>query len=349
MTQHPEATLAREAGIPYAGLALVTDYDAGLAGEPGRGAGESGAGVRDVRAEPRPAPGRAAGRDHALGLRRGRRTPRQHRPQRHCCPQDRQRGEHRAPVVERMDGGVVGRSPYPRSAGQATATISALPRIPARTGSRTGAGDHRPMAQTSASTIGTSTRSWRRSPPPSHGATLERARPSRLLHQLVPRRRPSPACRARARSRTRAPGDRSIDAVRRVHDTTRRVTHLVWSTPGRLGPMSRTGYPWSRCSVSPSTSSASSVSTSCACAGSRSDDAYGEPLLQRVHADARVGRTAPAGRGDRAPRTPRQRLRRAPPFDARDRQRRRRAGGARGARRARASARPTTLPSTTSR
>jgi len=34
MTQHPEAALAREAGIPYAGLALVTDYDAGVADDP---------------------------------------------------------------------------------------------------------------------------------------------------------------------------------------------------------------------------------------------------------------------------------------------------------------------------
>jgi 5'-methylthioadenosine phosphorylase len=34
MTQHPEAALAREAGIPYAGLALVTDYDAGVAEDP---------------------------------------------------------------------------------------------------------------------------------------------------------------------------------------------------------------------------------------------------------------------------------------------------------------------------
>jgi 5'-methylthioadenosine phosphorylase len=33
MTQYPEAALAREAAIPYAGLALVTDYDAGLAGD----------------------------------------------------------------------------------------------------------------------------------------------------------------------------------------------------------------------------------------------------------------------------------------------------------------------------
>ena len=30
MTQYPEAALAREAGLPYAGLGLVTDYDAGL-------------------------------------------------------------------------------------------------------------------------------------------------------------------------------------------------------------------------------------------------------------------------------------------------------------------------------
>jgi 5'-methylthioadenosine phosphorylase len=35
MTQYPEAALAREAGIPYAGLALVTDYDAGLEGDDG--------------------------------------------------------------------------------------------------------------------------------------------------------------------------------------------------------------------------------------------------------------------------------------------------------------------------
>ena len=35
MTQYPEAALAREAGIPYASVALVTDYDTGLEGEPG--------------------------------------------------------------------------------------------------------------------------------------------------------------------------------------------------------------------------------------------------------------------------------------------------------------------------
>jgi 5'-methylthioadenosine phosphorylase len=35
MTQCPEAQLAREAGLPFAGVALVTDYDTGLADEPG--------------------------------------------------------------------------------------------------------------------------------------------------------------------------------------------------------------------------------------------------------------------------------------------------------------------------
>jgi 5'-methylthioadenosine phosphorylase len=34
MTQYPEAALARELGIPYAGIALVTDYDAGLEDDP---------------------------------------------------------------------------------------------------------------------------------------------------------------------------------------------------------------------------------------------------------------------------------------------------------------------------
>jgi 5'-methylthioadenosine phosphorylase len=35
MTQHPEAYLARELGICYAGLALITDYDIGVDGEEG--------------------------------------------------------------------------------------------------------------------------------------------------------------------------------------------------------------------------------------------------------------------------------------------------------------------------
>jgi 5'-methylthioadenosine phosphorylase len=35
MTQMPEAALAAELGIPYAAIALITDYDAGLEGAPG--------------------------------------------------------------------------------------------------------------------------------------------------------------------------------------------------------------------------------------------------------------------------------------------------------------------------
>ena len=35
MTQYPEAYLARELGLCYAALALVTDYDTGLEGEDG--------------------------------------------------------------------------------------------------------------------------------------------------------------------------------------------------------------------------------------------------------------------------------------------------------------------------
>jgi 5'-methylthioadenosine phosphorylase len=35
MTQMPEAVLATELGMPYAAIALITDYDVGLEGEPG--------------------------------------------------------------------------------------------------------------------------------------------------------------------------------------------------------------------------------------------------------------------------------------------------------------------------
>jgi 5'-methylthioadenosine phosphorylase len=35
MTQYPEVTLAAEAGIPFAGLALITDYDSGVESDPG--------------------------------------------------------------------------------------------------------------------------------------------------------------------------------------------------------------------------------------------------------------------------------------------------------------------------
>ena len=33
MTQYPEVALANEARIPYASIALITDYDAGLEGD----------------------------------------------------------------------------------------------------------------------------------------------------------------------------------------------------------------------------------------------------------------------------------------------------------------------------
>jgi 5'-methylthioadenosine phosphorylase len=38
MTQYPEAILARELGLCYTGIALVTDYDVGIAGDTQRGA-----------------------------------------------------------------------------------------------------------------------------------------------------------------------------------------------------------------------------------------------------------------------------------------------------------------------
>ena len=37
MTQYPEAILARELGLCYTGIALVTDYDVGVAGNTERG------------------------------------------------------------------------------------------------------------------------------------------------------------------------------------------------------------------------------------------------------------------------------------------------------------------------
>ena len=76
MTQHPEAALAREAGIPFGAVALVTDYDAGLAGRPD---------IEPVSQERvfelfehnlDRSPGAARRRDHAVGRgRRSRRTP----------------------------------------------------------------------------------------------------------------------------------------------------------------------------------------------------------------------------------------------------------------------------------
>jgi 5'-methylthioadenosine phosphorylase len=33
MTNYPEAVLAKEAGLPYGAVALITDYDAGVDGQ----------------------------------------------------------------------------------------------------------------------------------------------------------------------------------------------------------------------------------------------------------------------------------------------------------------------------
>ena len=51
MTQYPEAYLARELGIHYAGIALVTDYDTGVEDDASRRARHPGAGVRFLRGE----------------------------------------------------------------------------------------------------------------------------------------------------------------------------------------------------------------------------------------------------------------------------------------------------------
>ena len=77
MTQYPEAYLARELGMHYAGIALVTDYDTGVEHDPGVAAGHPGPGVRVLRGEPapdaraaaRPDPA-ASGRADRLRLRR---------------------------------------------------------------------------------------------------------------------------------------------------------------------------------------------------------------------------------------------------------------------------------------
>ena len=54
MTGHPEAVLARELGVCYATIALVTDLDAGVSA---RGVGRPGPGVRALREAHRPAQG----------------------------------------------------------------------------------------------------------------------------------------------------------------------------------------------------------------------------------------------------------------------------------------------------
>ena len=59
MTQYPEAYLARELGICYASIALITDYDVGRRGHRRHRAGHPGGGLRLLRAQRRPGPGPA--------------------------------------------------------------------------------------------------------------------------------------------------------------------------------------------------------------------------------------------------------------------------------------------------
>ena len=46
MTQYPEAVLPKELDIPYAAVALITDYDTGVEGDRGDRAGDDGSGAR---------------------------------------------------------------------------------------------------------------------------------------------------------------------------------------------------------------------------------------------------------------------------------------------------------------
>ena len=54
MTQYPEAYLARELGMHYAGIALITDYDTGVEHDPERRGGHARPRVRVLRGEPAP-------------------------------------------------------------------------------------------------------------------------------------------------------------------------------------------------------------------------------------------------------------------------------------------------------
>ena len=73
MTQYPEAYLARELGLCYAGLALVTDRDVGRRGRPRQPAGHHGGGHggpgRQRGAHPPAAGGRHPGHPASPGLR----------------------------------------------------------------------------------------------------------------------------------------------------------------------------------------------------------------------------------------------------------------------------------------
>ena len=75
MTAYPEGWLARELGLCYANVSLVTDYDVGVQDDPSAPAGDRGRWSRCSR-EQRAAAGAAAGGDPAVRAAAGRRVPR---------------------------------------------------------------------------------------------------------------------------------------------------------------------------------------------------------------------------------------------------------------------------------
>ena len=92
MTQYPEAALARELGICYVSIALITDYDIGVDGLGGRRAGHPGRGVRLLRAQRR-AGARRAGSGHPRRCPRPApaRAPTRSTAPNRLCPPDRAR------------------------------------------------------------------------------------------------------------------------------------------------------------------------------------------------------------------------------------------------------------------
>ena len=126
MTQHPEAALAREAGIAYAGIALVTDYDAGVADDPAVAPVTQDevfacfernlARVRDARARDRRGGHRRRARRPSVDG-RVRRTLSRGRKARDG-PHQGERPPHRRGRVEGVDGRVAGRVAQPGHTGE---------------------------------------------------------------------------------------------------------------------------------------------------------------------------------------------------------------------------------------
>ena len=86
-------------------------------------------------------------------------------------------------------------------------------------------------------TSGASTKSCRRSAPATQSATRVTLSKAEVLQKSDGTEGDDAV--AEHESGERGAGGTSL------HRTTSRVTHLVCSTPGRFGPMRRTGNPWS--------------------------------------------------------------------------------------------------------